>query len=354
MATPQRNAENSIKAEGNRTEHTDSILKSLEKLCSLSVDDTTEKGVLRSRIDEQSSLICMLKQRADDVLLRCQALEKINTELEGHVTDCQKELDGERKKVKHLEKRFMDLADINKGIIAFMNNHENQNAQLKMENEQLQSENDTLFSKKLEDKEVLVKKLMQEIKQLTEKYTNKENEYREKVAGFQSKLQEQTTQLQAKNASLLDQLHDAQQQQRDAVEMCSDLKMKLEKAKEEHALREINMRESITSLTKEKDKLLNLSMERGKVIQEKQQEIQQLEAKWMEEKKARAKAEDRFEQEAEAVNADIKVKFLQAALDESATNCGKLKKDFEAFKEHSTSLLIHERELNKKLRHMMG
>lgn len=28
--------------------------------------------------------------------------------------------------------------------------------------------------------------------------------------------------------------------------------------------------------------------------------------------------------------------------------------DFEAFKEHSTNLLIQERELNKKLRHMMG
>ncbi|XP_059198194.1 coiled-coil domain-containing protein 89-like [Centropristis striata] len=322
MATPQRNAENFI-AEGNRTEHTDSFLKSLEKLFSPSVDDTTETVILPSRIDEQSSLICMLKQRADDVLLRCQALQKISTELEGHVTDCQKELDGERTKVKRLEKRFMDLATINQAIIAFMNRYKYQNAQLKMEKEQLQSENDTIFSKKLEDKEVLVTKLMQEIKQLTEKYTNEENKYREKVAGFQSKLQEQTTQLQAKNASLFDQLHDAQQQQRDAVEMCNDLKMKLEKAKEEHALKEINMRESITSLIKEKDKLLNLSMERGKVIQEKQQEIQQLEAKWMEEKKAWAKAEDRFDQEAEAVNADI-----QAALDESATNCGKLKKDF--------------------------
>lgn len=28
--------------------------------------------------------------------------------------------------------------------------------------------------------------------------------------------------------------------------------------------------------------------------------------------------------------------------------------DFEAFKEHSTNLLLQERELNKKLRHMMG
>lgn len=156
----------------------DSMQKSLEKLRSLSVDDATETGMLRSRIDEQSSLICMLKQRADEVLLRCQALQQINTKLEGRLTDCQKELDSERKKAELLERRFMDLAANNQAIIAFMDEHKNQNAQLKLENKQLQSENDTLFSQKLQDKEVFVQKLMQDIKQLTEKYTNKENEYR--------------------------------------------------------------------------------------------------------------------------------------------------------------------------------
>ena len=156
----------------------DSMQKSLEKLRSLSVGDATGTGMLRSRIDEQSSLICMLKQRADEVLLRYQAQQQINTELEGRLTDCQKELDSERKKAELLERRFMDLAANNQAIIAFMEEHKNENAQLKLENKQLQSENDTLFSQKLQDKEVLVQKLMQDFKQLTEKYTNKENEYR--------------------------------------------------------------------------------------------------------------------------------------------------------------------------------
>ncbi|XP_068560386.1 coiled-coil domain-containing protein 89 isoform X1 [Cebidichthys violaceus] len=386
MATPQRNAENFTKMEGNMTEHMDSIRKSLEKHCSLSTEDATETGMLRSRIDEQSSLICMLKQRADQELLRCQALQQLNADLEGQGTDCQKELDGERKKAELLEKRFMDLAANNQAIIVFMDDYKKQNAQLKLENKQLQSENETLFSQKLHDNEVSVQKLEREIKQLTEKYSNKENEYREKLSRCQSKLLEQTTQHQAKHASLLNELHDAQQQQREAAEMCNDLKTKLQKAEEEHALRKINLSESITSLAKERDKLLHLSMERGKVIQvieesilflsslksklctdeptasrtncsqiqEKQEEIQQLEIKWKEEKKARAQAEDRFEQEAEAVNAEVKVKLIQSALDESKSKYGMLKEDFEAFKDHSTNLLLRERELNKKLRHMMG
>nr|XP_020452024.1 coiled-coil domain-containing protein 89 [Monopterus albus] len=352
MATPQRNTEN-FRKEGNTMEHMDNIQTSLEKL-RFSAEDMTGTEMLRSRIDEQSNLICILKERADDQLVRYQALQKMNAELEDRATEHQKELAEERMKAEILEKRFMDLAENNQAIIAFMYEYKNQNAQLKMENKQLQAKNDTLLSQKSQDSDMIVQKLMQEMKQLTEKYTNKETEYQVTLAGWQSKLLEQATQHQAKEASVLEQLHDAQQQQREAVEMYRDQKLKLQHAEEEHALKELNMRERITSLTKEKDKLLSVSLERGRVIQEKQEEIQQLEKKWKEERKAWAKAEDRFEQEAEAVNADVRVKSLQSALDESVTKYEKLEKDFEAFKEHSTNLLTQERELNKKLRHMIG
>ncbi|TKS67242.1 Coiled-coil domain-containing protein 89 [Collichthys lucidus] len=358
MATPQRNTDNFFKVEGNMTEHVDCIQKALEKLQSLSAEDKTE--TLRSRIDEQSSLICILKQRADELLLRCQ-------EKEGRVTDYQKELDDERRKRELLKKRFMDLVANYEAMTAFMDEHKNQNIQLKLENKQLQSENETLFSQKLQDKEVLVQKLLKEIKELTEKYTNKENDYREKLSACETKLKKQATEHRGKEASLLDQLHDAQQQHREAVEMCKDLKLKLQKAEEEQALKEVNMRESIKCLTKEKDKLLHLSMERGKVIQmnyhfmyaqistqEKQEEIQQMESKWKKEKKARVEAQERFEREAEAVNADLKVKNMQSALDESTMKYAQFKKDFEAYKAHSTDLLTQERELNKTLRHMTG
>lgn len=49
--------------------------------------------------------------------------------------------------------------------------------------------------------------------------------------------------------------------------MQSDVKLQLQKAREEHAVNDISMRETVTGLTKEKDKLLCLSMERGKAIQ---------------------------------------------------------------------------------------
>ncbi|XP_023142160.2 coiled-coil domain-containing protein 89 isoform X2 [Amphiprion ocellaris] len=354
MATPQRHAESLLKMEGSAVEHMDSIQTLPEKLQCLSTEDVTDRRVLRSRIDEQSSLICMLKRRADEMILRYQALQKINTELEEQVTHCQEELDGARKKTEETEKSFRDLVACSQGIIEFMEEHKKKNVQLKLENEQLQKENQTLFSQKLHDKEVHVQKLMQDIKLLTEKYTKKENEYREKLAGCESKFLEQATQHKAKERSLLSQLHDAQQQHREGVEICKDLKQKLQEAEEQLALKETNIRESLTNLTNEKDKLLCLSVERGKVIQEKQKEIQQLERSWKEEKKARIKAQERFKLEAEAVNTDVRVKSLQSALDESETKFEKLNKDFDAFKEHSTYLLAQEKELNKTLRLVIG
>lgn len=47
----------------------------------------------------------------------------------------------------------------------------------------------------------------------------------------------------------------------------SDVKRTLQEVEEQLALKETSMRESLTSFTKEKDKLLCISMERGKVIQ---------------------------------------------------------------------------------------
>lgn len=87
----------------------------------------------------------------------------------------------------------------------------------------------------------------------------------------------------------------------------------------------------------------------------------------------------RFKHEVQAVNADKRVKSLKSALEEARTNYEKLKKvccedkkekaripyqvvlksllllflqDFDAFKDHSNSLLTKERELNKILRHL--
>lgn len=141
-------------------------------------DVKDSREMLWSRIDEQSTLIYTLKKRADETLLRYQALQQINSELEDQLALCQKELQGERKRADMLKYRFTDLAANNEGIINFMEEHKNQNVMLKVENKRLQLENDSLFSEKLHDKEMLVKKLLQENKLLRDKCTANEQEFR--------------------------------------------------------------------------------------------------------------------------------------------------------------------------------
>uniref|UniRef100_A0AAV2K052 Coiled-coil domain-containing protein 89 n=1 Tax=Knipowitschia caucasica TaxID=637954 RepID=A0AAV2K052_KNICA len=302
----------------------ESMRLALEKLSVSPEGAGTDVDALRCRVDQQSTLISILKNRTDELLLRCQALQKINSELEETVTDTHKELEDERKNYETLEKRFMDLAANNEAII------------------------------KLQDKEASVQLLAQEIKQLKENYAQKEHKYSENIKGLEAKCLEQKNEFEAKEKSLIEKLRLLEEKQRISLVVCDDLKVQLIDTREEYTSKNTSMMESITALRKEKDHFLQISVERGKLIQEKQEDLNQMQIKLREEKKLRTKAEERFKQESQLVNADARVKTLQKDLDESTTKYQKLKKDFEAFKEHSTNLLIHERELNKKLRLMTG
>ncbi|XP_054888058.1 coiled-coil domain-containing protein 89 [Poeciliopsis prolifica] len=316
------------------------------------VKDSSE--MLWSRIDEQSTLIYSLKKRADETLLRYQALQQINSELEDQLALCQKELEDERKRADVLKSRFTDLAANNQGIIHFMEEHKNQNVELKVENKRLQLENDSLFSQKLHDKEMLVKNLLQENKLLSDKCTSDEQEFSERIAEIESNLKEQAIQHKVKEMSLLEQLLDSQNQHKNAEECCKDLKLKLSEALEEHALKESSLKETIAHLNSERKKLLDISIERGKSIQQKQEKICELETKWKNEEKAKIEALERFASDAKAVDADTRVKSLQIALDKSLAELQKLNKEFDAYKEHSNNLLTQEKDLNQKLRHIIG
>lgn len=70
---------------------------------------------------------------------------------------------------------------------------------------------------------------------------------------------------------------------------------------------------------KQKDELIDLSVQRGKKIQE-------LEWKRQEAENGRLDAENSFEIKAAAVNRELKVKELQDALERAEDTCNELKK----------------------------
>ncbi|KAJ6664880.1 hypothetical protein lerEdw1_005852 [Lerista edwardsae] len=328
--------------------------QTLDQLHSLASGEKGEKAMLQSRLREQSQLICVLKKRSDEHLLRCKALEQLNTELEELRMADALRLESQTRRVQQLEERFMDLASNHEDMIHFKDEHKRQNMQLRDENRRLRQENQSLFSQSLKDKEIELIELTSRFKQLSQEMETLKESYeqdgrraqeREKElleaqgqeatahAEEVSTLRSQLEALEEKYHHVTDQLEQAEKR---LIEVDGTLQVKLEK------------------LTKEKEELLNLAMERGKVLQEKQSEILQLEKKAEDMEKAKQAAEQRFETEAAAVDSNLRVRDLQRRLDGAEQAYSELRMHFEAYKKHSIDLLTKEKELNTKLRHFMA
>ncbi|XP_077436060.1 coiled-coil domain-containing protein 89 isoform X2 [Vanacampus margaritifer] len=332
--------------------HMDINQKTLEKCKDLAAADLTETLLLQSGVKEQANLTCVLKDRSDELFNQCQSLQQVKAQLEKQLDSCQKEVVQKQQRVELVEKRFLDLDANSRAIIVFMEEYKHQNAQLKLENKRLQTENDTLFSQKLHDKELTIQKMKKEIKSLTKVFSTKETAYKEKMAQSESTSLKKSKEHQEMEASLLEKLSKSQQQHDLTDQLWRTVKLKLLKAEEQHALKEATMNKTITSLTKERDKLLRTSAEQEHTIQEKIEELRLLDVQCKDQRRSQAKAEERFKQEVQAVNTDTRIKSLNLALEEARRKYEQLKKDFEAFREHSRNLLTKERELNKILRHM--
>lgn len=110
----------------------------------------------------------------------------------------------------------------------------------------------------------------------------------------------------------------------------------------------------IAELSKEKQDLLHLCMERGRSLQERQREAADVTHRLQSAEKARREAEERYQRDVTAVDADARIVELNTRLADNEKELAQLKREFEAYKKHSSELLSKERELNAKLRHLIG
>lgn len=134
-------------------------LTTLSKLKGLAKDDKTENAMLRSRIDEQSQLIMILKNRADEAVTRIQTLERINKELTDFRENAQEDLNHEIRKFNLLDARFNDLASNHEEMIKYKDEYKRVNADLRKENDRLKDENAKLFNSTILEKEDTIRQL---------------------------------------------------------------------------------------------------------------------------------------------------------------------------------------------------
>ncbi|VTJ66464.1 Hypothetical predicted protein [Marmota monax] len=328
------------------------LREALANLRGLSEEEKGEKAMLCSRIQEQSQLICILKRRADEALERCQILELLNSELEEKRMQEAQKLKAQSEHALKLEDRFRTLAANHELMIRFKDEYKSQNIKLKEDNEKLKLENSNLFSQALKDKEAKVLQLTTKSEALTKELEALKERCAQDACQAQAREKEllelQSQQDCAHNKEteqLRSQLQSLQQQYQEAIEQTA-------KAQETHSSLSQELQDRLQTITQEKEELLQLSMERGKVLQNKQAEIRQLEEKLEAADMARRHALERFEQEAVAVDSNLRVRELQRRVDGIQKAYDELKLQSEAFKKHSLDLLSKERELNAKLRHL--
>lgn len=328
--------------------------ETLEKLQSLSEGEKGEKAMLRSRIYEQSQLICILKKRADDYLLRCQALETFNGELEELRMADAVRLENQTRRAQQLEERFMDLANNHEDMIYFKDEHKRQNVQLKEENRRLRQENQSLFSQPLKEKETELIQLTAQLQKLSKEMVSLKENYEQDSHRAQEREKELLEGQSQQASAHAEELSSLRKCLKDLQEKKSHLAEQLERAERELKEATGNMQAMVEKMTMEKNELLNLAMDRGKILQDKQREIQQLEKKVEDMEKAKQAAEQRFEIEAAAVDSGLRVRDMQRRLHGAEEAYTELQMQFDAYKKHSTHLLTKEKELNAKLRHFMA
>lgn len=152
--------------------------ESLAKLRALKEDDKTEAAMLRSRIDEQSRLIMILKQRADEEILRAQALERITKELSDFKDQADNVLKNEIRKYSILDSRFNCLASNHEEMIKIKDEYKRVNQELREENSKLKNDNSRLFSQAIQDKDQKIQELEKKLSILKEQNTAVEAKFR--------------------------------------------------------------------------------------------------------------------------------------------------------------------------------
>ena len=147
-------------------------MEGLAKLRGLADGEKTENAMLRSRIDEQSELIMILKTQADETSAKLKTSERIRDTLEEFRNNAQGVISAEMQKCEMLDRRFNELADNHQELIKFKDEYKIQNEILKKENAKLKADNERLFSAAIQEKDETIEDLEKQVAVLRERCNN--------------------------------------------------------------------------------------------------------------------------------------------------------------------------------------
>lgn len=315
----------------------------LEKLRALSKDDLTENGLLRSRIDQQCELICILKQRTDESLRKSMEVEKQYHELQRQRDDILTTLHSETRKFSVLEKRFAVLNQNHEELIKIKDEYKRENEKLRVENGCLKNENEGLFASVVKERDSQIRQLREEGKDLQNRYESavaSERSALENLSSLEKKYSEQSKTMQQEMLVLQKHAEEQLNQSQEKFKLLSS-------EKEENQLK-------LLTLVKERDDFAQLALQRGKTLEEKQKHLAELCLKLEETERSLKESEDNFLCELQEMNANAQVLKLKNQLEDAERKQRDTQKEYDAYKRHMSTMLAKEKEINNKLRVLIG
>ncbi|XP_078490837.1 coiled-coil domain-containing protein 89-like [Ciona intestinalis] len=301
--------------------------------------DQSENAMLRSRIEEQGQLICFLKLRADENLNRTKVLEEINEELETLREQEKEKLKEKEKLCKLLERRFDELSENHVEMIKFKDFYKNNCQELMKENQKLHQENKDLFSASIKEKDDKILELKNEQIESGKEIVD----LKKLLEGVESKLQGVESNCQSKVDKIEEKLKETKVQ----LELKRKENENLRKKSEEN---ESRSESEVAGLRKKIQQLVDEVMNRGRLLQERQSEVQGLSETLTGKNKVIQVMEDDYKRRVNLVDADIRVQQAEHERNIAMENLKKFQQKHEAYVKHANQLLEQEKALNLKLR----
>ncbi|XP_028394397.1 coiled-coil domain-containing protein 89-like [Dendronephthya gigantea] len=315
------------------------IEENLGKLKSLSKDETSENAMLRDRIDQQSELICILKKQADTSLIKSQTIEQEMKELLAVKEEAECNYHDQVRKYSVLERRFKILFQNHEEIIKIKDGYKVVNDELRRENKNLITKKDKEVTVLVEEKNEKIRELEIALEALNNKFHNCNgllNQLQEESIENERHFNEEFEKLKSKAVKFEER---ALEMEKKALQVSSKLSL---------------TEKEVTELQEDISHKTQATSEQKETICKQEQKITELRGKVHELELLLKKQSEKFAKEMEDASANAQVRKLKALLRKADDKVVNHDKEFEAYKTHTEKLLLKERELNSKLRQIIG
>ncbi|RDD46445.1 Coiled-coil domain-containing protein 89 [Trichoplax sp. H2] len=315
---------------------------SLDKLQALSQDDKSENNMLRSRIDQQSELIMMLKQRADECQKQLTLTEESKMRADNTLEQAKKSIQLEKERKMVIEKRYGQLQEEYDQLSKTRDHFAQENEQLKIDNQKLVAENRNLFSTAISERDEKINYLNRELKNLTLEFDKTSSElrnFRLEAARNEEDLRKELNESKSRFVTVSEDIEIYNSQ------------LQAEKESNRHEIQMVQ--ERLEKYKKDKEELTELAMKRGKLIQEKQDEISNLQKRLDHSHLAIKDLEIKFKRDVEAVSTNAQIVRLKNQLEDKERKLVKSRQEFDTYKKYCANMLKKERDINAKLRSLV-